>query len=142
MKQRGFTLLEVMIAVAIVAIVAAFAYPNYVQYLVRGSRSAAQTELQELSGMQEKIYLNSNAYTSSLATPYDGTATGGLGKSTSATADGRYTLALSVVGQSYTITATPASGTPQANDGSFSIGSDGSKSCGSPAPSWCTNGSW
>lgn len=67
-RARGFTLIELMIAVAVVAILTLIAYPSYVQYIVKGSRSAAQTELQELSSMQEKIYLNSNGYTGNLTT--------------------------------------------------------------------------
>jgi type IV pilus assembly protein PilE len=141
-RARGFSLIEVMMAVAVVALVVAIAYPSYVQYVIRGSRAAAQTELQELAGMEEKIYLNSNGYSANLAAAYDGTATGGLGKTSGKTTDGRYTLAVVSAGQSYTITATPATGTSQATDGSFSIASDGTKACGSPAPSWCPNASW
>ncbi len=142
MKRNGFTLIEVMIAVAVLGILLTLAYPSYSQYLVRGARSAAQTELQELSGTQEKIYLNSNGYTANLAAPYDGTTAGGLGKTTGRTNDGRYALTLAATAQSYTITATPTAGTPQAADGAFSIASDGSKACGTPTPSWCVNGSW
>lgn len=141
-SARGFTLVELMITLAIVAILALIAYPSYVQYLVKGSRSAAQTELQELSSMQEKIYLNSNGYTGNLMTAYDATSAGGLGKTTGMTADGKYTLQLVAAGQSYRITATPLAGTAQAADGSFSIASDGAKACGAPVPTWCTSGSW
>jgi type IV pilus assembly protein PilE len=139
---RGFSLIELMVAVAIVAILTLVAYPSYVQYIVKGSRSAAQTELQELSSMQEKIYLNSNGFTANLMTPYNATSAGGLGKTNGTTADGKYTLDLVAAGQSYRITATPKAGIPQAADGSFSIASDGTKACGTPAPSWCANGSW
>jgi type IV pilus assembly protein PilE len=141
-RRNGFTLIEVVVAMLVLAILAAIAYPSYGQYVVRGSRAAAQNELQELASVEEKIYLNSNAYSGSLTTAYDGTATGGLGKTTGQTADGKYTLTLAAAGQSYTLSATPVSGTPQANDGSFSIASDGTKACGTPTPSWCTNGSW
>ena len=141
-RAHGFTLIELMIAVAVVAILTLLAYPSYVQYIVKGSRSAAQTELQELASMQEKIYLNSNGYTGNLTTAYNATAAGGLGKTAGMTADGKYTLELVAAGQSFRITATPRAGIPQANDGSFSIASDGSKACGTPTPTWCTNGSW
>ena len=138
----GFTLVELIVAIVIVAILGAIAFPSYQQYVVRGSRSAAQNELTELAGIQEKIFLNSNAYTTSLATAYNGTAAGGLGKTTQQTEDSKYALSLVATAQSYTLTATPVSGTSQANDGAMSISSTGAKTCGTPTPSWCTNGAW
>ena len=141
-RQRGFTLTEIVIVVVIVAILAAIALPSYQRYVIKASRVAAQNEVSELSSMQEKIFLNSNAYTVNLATAYDGTAAGGLGKTTQQTTDGKYTLALTGNAQSYTLTATPVAGTPQASDGAFSIASTGAKACGTPTPSWCTNGTW
>ena len=141
-RARGFTLIEVLIAVVIVAILAAVAYPSYQNYIIRASRAAAQNELTELSSVQEKIFLNANAYTANLATAYDGTATGGLGKTTQRTQDGRYDLTLAATAQSYTLTATPVAGTTQASDGAFSIASTGAKACGTPTPAWCTNSSW
>lgn len=141
-RQRGFTLTEIVIVVVIVAILAAIALPSYQRYVIRASRAAAQNELSELSSMQEKIFLNSNAYTVNLAAAYDGTAAGGLGRTSQQTTDGKYTLALTGTAQSYTLTATPVAGTPQASDGAFSIASTGAKACGTPTPSWCTNSTW
>lgn len=141
-REGGFTLIEVMVAVVIVAILATIAYPSYQRYIIRGSRAAAQNELTELSSMQEKIFLNSNAYTPNLAIAYDGTSNGGLGKTTQRTVDGKYDLALVATAQSYTLTATPVAGTPQAGDGAFSIASTGAKTCGTPTPSWCASSSW
>ena len=60
--QGGFTLVELMITVAIISIIAAIAYPNYSKYIVRASRQAAQTEVLQLSNLQEKIFLNSNVH--------------------------------------------------------------------------------
>ena len=57
-KHTGFTLIEVMIAMAIIAILTAIAFPSYQNYITRSSRSAAQTELLELANLQEKIFLN------------------------------------------------------------------------------------
>ena len=138
----GFTLIEILIALALVAILTTVAYPSYRDYVVRSSRSAAQTELLELSSVQEKISLNANAYSGDVAAAYNGTATGGLGKTSGRTDDGKYALALAGVGQTYTLTATPVGGTTQQNDGAFSIGSDGSRACVAPAAKWCVNGGW
>lgn len=127
-RMRGFSLIEIMITVAIIAILASIALPSYRQYIIRSSRTAAQNELQKLSGLQEKIYLNSNAYTSNLTTAYDGTTTGGLGITSGATADNRYTISLSrPTTQTYTLTATPVTGTTQAGDGNLSISENDKK---------------
>ena len=141
-RAAGFTLIEVLIVVALAAVLVTIAYPSYRDHLIKSSRSAAQTELLELANAQEKVYLNSNAYSSSVAGAYTGNSTGGLGKTGGTTGDGKYTLTLAVAGQSFVLTATPVAGQSQANDGAFSIASDGSKACVAPVAKWCTNSGW
>ena len=92
--HKGFTLMELIVAVAIVGILAAIALPSYRQHIVRSSREAAQIELLDLATFQEKIYLNSNAYATSITTAYNGTAAGGLGKTSGQTNDGKYALTI------------------------------------------------
>jgi len=125
LRMNGFSLIELMVAVVIVSILAAIAMPSYNNYLIRGSRAAAQTELLEMASLQEKIYLNSNAYTPNISTGYDGSATGGLGRTSGQTSDGKYALALSGVGQTYTLIATPVAGGRQAGDGCLTIQENG-----------------
>lgn len=138
----GFTLIELMIALVVIALLAAIGYPGYLRHVTSSSRAAAQTEVSELASMQEKIFLNSNAYTGDMTTAYNGTAAGGLGKTSGKTDDGKYTLAFTVsTAQSYTITATPVAGTSQAGDGAFSIASTGARTC-STSSSWCKTGIW
>jgi type IV pilus assembly protein PilE len=130
---RGFTLIEMMIVVAIVAILASIALPAYTGHVVRASRVQAQAELLELASLQEKIFLNSNNYSASVTAAYNGTSTGGLGRSSGQTNDGRYTLALdiSTPSQTFVLTATPVSGGTQAADGNISVSESGRRLWGS-----------
>lgn len=60
--QSGFTLIEIMIAVAIVGILAAVAIPAFDAYRVRANRAAAQTFLSELFERQERVAIQQRAY--------------------------------------------------------------------------------
>nr|WP_245217527.1 type IV pilin protein [Rheinheimera maricola] len=61
-KQSGFTLIEAMIAVAIVGIVAAIAYPSYVNYIIGTNRAAAKACLTEMSQSMERGYTAAFSY--------------------------------------------------------------------------------
>ncbi|TSA49361.1 MAG: prepilin-type N-terminal cleavage/methylation domain-containing protein [Nitrosomonadales bacterium] len=126
----GFTLIELMIAVVIVGILAAVALPSYREYIKKGARAAAQTELLQMAAVQEKIYLNSNAYTPNVTTAYNGTSTGGLGITSGTTTNSKYTITLTTAtapSQTYTLTATPVAGTTQAGDGNITISENGQR---------------
>jgi len=127
-RNKGFNLIELMIVIAIVGILSAIAMPSYKAYVIRGARSAAQTELLTLASLEEKIYLNSSAYiftTAKVTTAYTGSTAGGLGVTSGKTTDGKYALALSGSAQLFTITATPVAGTPQVGDGCLTIQENG-----------------
>lgn len=100
MKRNGFTLIELMITVAIIGILAAIAYPSYQQYVISSARAEAMTALLDAASKQEQFYSDNRQYTTSMAN---------LGVNT-ATESGLYTLSATVNGQSFVITATPASG--------------------------------
>jgi type IV pilus assembly protein PilE len=142
-SDRGFSLVELMIVVVIIGVLAGIAYPNYQEYILRSSRVAAQSELTELSGLQEKIYLNSNAFSASVTAAYNGTSAGGLGKTTGNSQDGKYafTVSPSVSGQTYTLTATPVDASTLAAIGVFTISSTGARVCDN-TKTWCSSGRW
>ena len=59
---QGVTLIELMMVVAIVAIIGAFAIPSYRDYVVRAHRADAQMVLMQIAAAQEKFYLANNSY--------------------------------------------------------------------------------
>jgi type IV pilus assembly protein PilE len=60
--RRGFTLIELMITVAVVGLLAAVAYPNYTSYIRKGKRATAQAALMDLAGRQQTYLLDRRTY--------------------------------------------------------------------------------
>ena len=67
LKLSGFTLIEIMITVAILAIVAAVAIPSYAGYVERGKRAEARTALLDIAARQERYYSNNRQYADQLS---------------------------------------------------------------------------
>lgn len=66
-KLRGFTLVELMIVVAIVGILATIAYPSYQEYGRRAKRAEARAHLLDAAARMERFYSDNNQYTSNLS---------------------------------------------------------------------------
>lgn len=66
-NNRGFSLLELMIAVVIVGILAAIALPTYGNYVLRSNRTIAKTVLMEISAKQESFYNDRKRYAATLS---------------------------------------------------------------------------
>jgi type IV pilus assembly protein PilE len=63
---RGVTLLELLVAVAIVAILGTIAVPSYVKYITRANRSAAKSLLLQVADRQEQYFADHKAYATTL----------------------------------------------------------------------------
>lgn len=66
MKQQGFSLIELMIVVAIVAILGAVVIPSYTSYVAQAGRSEAAAILLDAANRQEQYYLDFHTYTSDM----------------------------------------------------------------------------
>ncbi len=78
-KHVGFSLIELMIVVAIVGILAAVAYPSYTDYVIRSNRVEGMEALTELMNQQQRFVLRQRSYTTDLSVlGYDTSGRGGL----------------------------------------------------------------
>ena len=113
--QRGFSLIELMIVVAIIAIISAFAYPSYDRYVIKTKRSVAQNALLQVADRQQQFFMDNKRFAADItnlgfpANPYvvddNGTST------VASDGDAVYSLSLSnVTATTWTATAAPLNG--------------------------------
>ncbi|MDM0115270.1 type IV pilin protein [Variovorax sp. J22R133] len=101
--QSGFTLIELMITVAVIAILSTIAYPSYADYMRRGQLQEAPTNLADYRTRMEQYYQDNRSYAS-------GSNCGVTLPATPTAKYFTYTCATANSGQTYTATATGSSG--------------------------------
>lgn len=123
-KSKGFTLIELMIVLVVVAILAAIAYPSYRESVKKGNRRAAQAEMMEIVNREHQFFIANRAYADTAA----------LGYTLPPDVIGNYTHAVTLDAgppPGFTVTFTAIGG--QVSDGNLTVNSLGVKT---PAEKW------
>ena len=118
--HRGFTLVELMIAVAIIGILASIAYPAYTSHVLKTHRADAQAQMMDIASRQQQFLMANKEYASKATLE-------GSGYSLPSSVSARYTYDISLVNSppSFTITFAPRGS--QAGDGDLTLDSTGAK---------------
>ncbi len=111
-KQRGFTLVELLVVVAIISILTLIAFPAYQDQMRKTRRSDAKIALTTLASQQEKFLSNNGRYTATIV------GSPGLGYGNNLSSDRYYELSMNVGNPptTFTATATARAGGAQSAD--------------------------
>lgn len=137
--QKGFSLIELMIAVAIIGILTVIAVPSYQSYVVKGNRAAAQAFMTDAANREKQYLLDARSYLSVAGN----SGFAALGMTVPADVSKHYSIAICINTDTtqcataasppyFNITATPTSG-QQSDDGALTLTSDGAKG---PSGKW------
>ncbi len=134
---RGFTLIELMITVVIVAVLGAIAYPSYTQYVVRSNRAATKAFMSAVANREQQSLLDARAYGVVTSNADFGTV---LGMTVPTEVSNFYDVTIAnrtVAGvlnpRTFIITAAPIATKMNANDGTLTLDETGVKA---PADKW------
>lgn len=127
---QGFTLVEVMIAVAIIAILSAIAYPSYTRYVQRAACEDAKGTVTGAASLMERFRAQNNTY-------LNGDTSTGFYTQSPVSGKQQYSISAEATATTYTITASPT-GT-QAGPGTLTLDNTGTRG-GTMAAAWANCG--
>ena len=137
-SQIGFTLIELIITMVVIAVLTAIAIPNYTAYIQRSNRSEARSALLEGATWMERWRTQTGVYGNTTATPTVAPAAFPFAQ-VPATGTAKYTIAaptIAAAGIGYQITATPVGVMATDPCGAFSINETGQRLPALPAYCW------
>ena len=120
-SKNGFTLIELMIVVAIIGILAAIAYPSYQNYKIRVHRTDAQAEMLTIAHSLSQFKATRSNYSNATINNIYGATT------TPKSGTALYDLNLTVTASTWLLVATPKTGTVQAGNGVICLNDQGQK---------------
>lgn len=131
-KRKGFTLIEMMIVVAIIGILSAIAYPSYQRYVIKTKRTDMMSEMQNIANQIQSRKLAQGSYSNAIVT--------GLGSDYPKQGNALYTISFTPdpLTSEWSVVATPKPNSQMKNDGILTLnyqgikcrGSDTAKKCG------------
>ena len=133
-RSKGFTLIELMIVVAVIGILAAIGYPSYKEQIDKGRRASAKAVLLDAQAYMERVYSENYSYSTDTSGTLINSATYFQSNFTVAPKPGEgnpaYTITLAATPQQYTVTAAPISPGVMAADrcGTYRVNRTGRKS--------------
>ncbi|AZV29069.1 pilus assembly protein [Pseudomonas syringae] len=127
--NRGFTLIEIMIVIAIIGIVITIGYPSLTEYVKKGRRADVVSTLSEQAQILERFYSKNNVYT---------------GVTGLSTGNDFYTITPTITDQTFLLTATRKTGTAMATDkcGDFTLTNTGVRSMNNATTGLTTKDCW
>lgn len=136
MRQSGFTLIELMIVVAIIGILAGIAYPSYQQYVLRANRTDAQAILAETAQLMERRFTTCGTYATNATCTTAAAPTSAVQPAGATGTAVRYNIDFSVTPTATNFTLRAAPTTVQASDtcGTLTLSNTGVQT---PATSGC-----
>ncbi len=131
-KPAGFTLVELVITVAVLGILAAIALPSYQSYVKRANRSSAQSLMLDLANREQQYLLDNRAFLGGGASAVTTLLPSGVPSEVS----NFYTVTITATAgppPTFLVTATPKAGSVMAGEAAFTLDQDGTKL---PAGKW------